>query len=313
MPVGTVSEVSGTGVVPVGTVSQVTGTGVVPVGTVSQVSVTSVVSVGTVSQVCGTGVVHVGIVSELSSVVSEVHDPGIDVLLDNDSAGSKVVVSVLTSRQTCSNPESADSCGLVEKCNMVFPCTVTRSMNKKIVEEFDLSDTFLQRLVSGPECVQEENSEVVEDTVGHKYFEDSEVVGYSSGPQLSKQDKLSEDQRDDQSVISLASLVFAGPDSTCQLKPIPAYQESFHRVVVGGVRLFSQSSSGYSYRLTKMCMSTRYREAISLRAITFKFMSWWYDWKFRKKSLTSGDDVSGVIAVTTMSLQTFLASVNICL
>jgi len=54
------------------------------------------------------------------------------------------------------------------------------------------------------------------------------------------------------------------------LKPIPAFQEPFSKILVDCVGPLPKTKSGNEYLLTIMCTSTRYPEAIPLRNITSK-------------------------------------------
>ena len=54
------------------------------------------------------------------------------------------------------------------------------------------------------------------------------------------------------------------------LKPIPAFEEPFSRVLVDCVGPLPKTKSGHEYLLTIMCASTRYAEAIPLRSIKAK-------------------------------------------
>ena len=52
------------------------------------------------------------------------------------------------------------------------------------------------------------------------------------------------------------------------LRPIPAFDEAFSRVLVDCVGPLPKTRSGNEYLLTIMCSSTRFPEAIPLRRIT---------------------------------------------
>ncbi|XP_072175608.1 uncharacterized protein [Diadema setosum] len=54
------------------------------------------------------------------------------------------------------------------------------------------------------------------------------------------------------------------------LRPIPAFEEPFSRVIVDCVGPLPRTKSGNQYLLTMMCASTRFPEAIPLRTITAK-------------------------------------------
>ena len=54
------------------------------------------------------------------------------------------------------------------------------------------------------------------------------------------------------------------------LKPIPAFNEPFSRVIVDCVGPLHKTKSGNQYQLTIMCASTRFPEAIPLRNIKAK-------------------------------------------
>ena len=54
------------------------------------------------------------------------------------------------------------------------------------------------------------------------------------------------------------------------LKPIPAFDEPFSRVIVDCVGPLPKTKSGNQYLLTIMCASTRFPEAIPLRNIKAK-------------------------------------------
>ena len=58
--------------------------------------------------------------------------------------------------------------------------------------------------------------------------------------------------------------------STAPLKPIPAFDEPFSRVIVDCVGPLPKTKSGNQYLLTIMCASTRFPEAIPLRNIKAK-------------------------------------------
>ena len=57
------------------------------------------------------------------------------------------------------------------------------------------------------------------------------------------------------------------------LRPIPAFEEPFSRVIVDCVGPLPRTKSGNQYLLTMMCASTRFPEAIPLRTITAKNVS----------------------------------------
>ncbi|PIK45984.1 hypothetical protein BSL78_17136 [Apostichopus japonicus] len=57
------------------------------------------------------------------------------------------------------------------------------------------------------------------------------------------------------------------------LKPIPAFEEPFSRVIVDCVGPLPKTRSGHEYLLTIMCASTRFPEAIPLRNIKAKTIS----------------------------------------
>ncbi|XP_072174662.1 uncharacterized protein [Diadema setosum] len=57
------------------------------------------------------------------------------------------------------------------------------------------------------------------------------------------------------------------------LRPIPAFEEPFSRVIVDCVGPLPRTKSGHQYLLTMMCASTRFPEAIPLRTITAKNVS----------------------------------------
>ena len=57
---------------------------------------------------------------------------------------------------------------------------------------------------------------------------------------------------------------------TAPLKPIPAFEEPFSRVIIDCVGPLPKTRSGNSYMLTIMCASTRFPEAIPLRSISSK-------------------------------------------
>ncbi len=52
------------------------------------------------------------------------------------------------------------------------------------------------------------------------------------------------------------------------LKPVPAFDEPFRRVIIDCVGPMPKTKSGNSYPLTIMCASTRFSEAIPLRKIS---------------------------------------------
>ena len=54
------------------------------------------------------------------------------------------------------------------------------------------------------------------------------------------------------------------------LKPIPAFEEPFSRIIVDCVGPLPKTKSGNQYLLTIMCASTRFPEAIPLRNIKSK-------------------------------------------
>ena len=54
------------------------------------------------------------------------------------------------------------------------------------------------------------------------------------------------------------------------LKPTPAFQEPFSKVIIDCVGPLPKTKSGNQYRLTIMCASTRFPEAIPLRNIKAK-------------------------------------------
>lgn len=54
------------------------------------------------------------------------------------------------------------------------------------------------------------------------------------------------------------------------LKPIPAFQEPFSRIMIDCVRPLPKTKKGNQYLLTIMCASTRFPEAIPLRNIKAK-------------------------------------------
>ena len=54
------------------------------------------------------------------------------------------------------------------------------------------------------------------------------------------------------------------------LQSIPAFDESFSRIIIDCVGTFSKIKSGNEYLFTIMCASTRFSEAIPLRNIKTK-------------------------------------------
>ncbi len=54
------------------------------------------------------------------------------------------------------------------------------------------------------------------------------------------------------------------------LKPIPAFDEPFSKVIIDCVDPMPKTKSGNSYLLTIMCASTRFPEVIPLRKISYQ-------------------------------------------